>query len=70
LLSVKARLTEYGDLASAQLFSSLKKDGLRELEVKLKHWLTDDSVFEDDTLNPQAPMQQDADCQVAPPTAP
>jgi len=70
LLSVKARLTEYGDLASAQLFSSLKKDGLRELEVKLKHWLTDESVFEDDTLKPQAPMQQDADCQVAPPTAP
>jgi len=47
LLSVKARLAEFGDLASVQLFSSLKRDGLRELEVKLNGWLTDQSVFDD-----------------------
>ena len=47
LLSVKARLAEFGDLASVQLFSSIKRDGLRELEVKLNGWLTDQSVFDD-----------------------
>ncbi len=46
LLSVRARLMEYGELASVQLFSSLKRDGLKELEGKLKSWLTDESVFD------------------------
>jgi len=48
LLSVQARLFEFGELASAQLFSSLKRDGIKELERKLNAWLTDSSVFEDD----------------------
>ena len=52
LLSVRARLTEYGELASVQLFSSLKRDGLGELEKKLNDWLTDASVFE--------PIEEDA----------
>ena len=47
LLSVQARLLEFGDLASAQLFSSLKGDGLPALRTRLKAWLTDDSVFEE-----------------------
>ena len=47
LLSVQARLTEYGDLTSVQLFSSLKREGLRDLEKKLAAWLTDESVFDD-----------------------
>ena len=47
LLSVQARLLEFGDLASAQLFSSLKGDGLPALRTRLKTWLTDDSVFQE-----------------------
>ena len=47
LLSVQARLLEFGDLASAQLFSSLKGDGLPALRTRLNTWLTDDSVFEE-----------------------
>ncbi len=54
LLSVRARLMEYGELASVQLFSSLKRDGLKELEGKLKRWLTDESVFDE-------PEDDDAD---------
>ena len=54
LLSVRARLMEYGELASVQLFSSLKRDGLKELEGKLKSWLTDESVFDE-------PENDDAD---------
>jgi len=49
LLSVQARLLEFGELASAQLFSSLKRDGLRELEKKLTAWLTDGSVLTPET---------------------
>jgi GTP-binding protein len=49
LLGVQARLLEFGDLASAQLFSSLKRDGLKELEKKLTAWLTDDSVLTPET---------------------
>lgn len=47
LLSVQARLLEFGDLASAQLFSSLKGDGLPALREQLQRWLTDDSVLVD-----------------------
>ncbi|MDG2442604.1 MAG: ribosome biogenesis GTP-binding protein YihA/YsxC [Luminiphilus sp.] len=54
LLSVQARLLEFGDLASAQLFSSLKGDGLPALRTRLKTWLTDDSVFEE----PDPPADQ------------
>lgn len=53
LLSVRARLLEYGDLITVQLFSSLKREGLKELEGKLNAWLTDDSVFEEPTENPE-----------------
>ena len=49
LLSVQARLLEFGELATAQLFSSLKRDGLKELEKKLTAWLTDDSVLTPET---------------------
>lgn len=61
LLSVQARLMEYGELASAQLFSSLKRDGLKELERKLNDWLTDDSVFEEpvDELDSDSPSELD-----------
>lgn len=56
LLGVQARLLEFGDLASAQLFSSLKRDGLKELEKKLTAWLTDDSVLTPETeLEPEDP---------------
>ena len=54
LLGVQARLLEFGDLVSAQLFSSLKRDGLKELEKKLTAWLTDDSVLTPET-EPEAP---------------
>ena len=54
LLSVQARLLEFGDLASAQLFSSPKGDGLPALRTRLKTWLTDDSVFEE----PDPPADQ------------
>lgn len=50
LLSVQGRLSEFGDLASVQLFSSLKGDGLPALRTKLKTWLTDDSVFDEPNL--------------------
>ena len=50
LLSVQGRLSEFGDLASVQLFSSLKGDGLPALRTKLKTWLTDDSVFDEPSL--------------------
>ena len=50
LLSVQERLSEFGDLASVQLFSSLKGDGLPALRTKLKTWLTDDSVFDEPSL--------------------
>ena len=46
---MQARLLEFGDLVSAQLFSSLKRDGLKELEKKLTAWLTDDSVLTPET---------------------
>jgi GTP-binding protein len=56
LLGVQARLLEFGDLASAQLFSSLKREGLKELEKKLTAWLTDDSVLTSETeLEPEDP---------------
>ena len=56
LLGVQARLLEFGDLVSAQLFSSLKRDGLKELEKKLTAWLTDDSVLTPETeLEPEDP---------------
>ena len=55
LLSVQARLLEFGELASAQLFSSLKRDGLRELEKKLTAWLTDDSVLIPETRPGEGP---------------
>jgi len=56
LLGVQARLLEFGDLASAQLFSSLKREGLKELEKKLTAWLTDDSVLTSETeMEPEDP---------------
>jgi GTP-binding protein len=48
LLSVRAKLADMGDLVSVQLFSALKRDGLKELERQLATWLTDDSVFEEE----------------------
>jgi len=45
LLGVQARLLEFGNLATAQCFSSLKGDGLPELRKKLTAWLTDESVL-------------------------
>lgn len=45
LLGVQARLLEFGNLATAQCFSSLKGDGLPELRKQLTAWLTDDSVL-------------------------
>jgi len=49
LLSVQGQLSEHGDLVSVQLFSSLKRDGLKDLEKRLRGWLTDNSVFEQDS---------------------
>ena len=51
LLSVQARLVEFGELVSAQLFSSLKYEGLKELEKSINAWLTDNSVFETQPLH-------------------
>ena len=45
LLGVQARLLEFGNLTTAQCFSSLKGDGLPELRKKLTAWLTDESVL-------------------------
>lgn len=49
LLGVQARLLEFGELVSAQCFSSLKGDGLPELRKQLTTWLTDASVLEPET---------------------
>jgi len=46
LLGVQARLLEFGDLVTAQCFSSLKGDGLPQLRTQLNTWLTDTSVLE------------------------
>lgn len=47
LLQVRGALAKHGDLISVQLFSSLKNQGIGELESVLKRWLTDTSVFDD-----------------------
>ena len=45
LLKVRAELQNYEGVASAQLFSALKHDGHKELITVLNAWLTDDSVY-------------------------
>ena len=39
----------HGDTVSVQLFSALKHSGHKELIAVLNAWLTDISVYEDDT---------------------
>lgn len=38
LLTIEKQIAPWGELASAQLFSSLKKTGLTELKEVLNHW--------------------------------
>lgn len=49
LLKVEKQLKQYEGMASAQLFSALKHDGHSQLIEVLNRWLTDDSVYEDDS---------------------
>lgn len=48
LLKVRSRLKEHPGQASAQLFSSLKHEGHKELIAVLDEWLTDSSVLDSD----------------------
>lgn len=41
LLQVRAQLQKHSDMVSAQLFSSLKKTGIKELSKVLNRWLTE-----------------------------
>jgi cell division checkpoint GTPase YihA len=41
------------DLVSAQMFSSLKGDGVKELEVILKQWLTIDDEAAENAVTPE-----------------
>ncbi len=49
LLAVEKHLIEaqVNDLVTAQCFSSLKAEGLKELEKVLGHWLADDNLLND-----------------------
>jgi GTP-binding protein len=49
LLKVRAQLKAQEELVSVQLFSALKHSGHEELQRVLNAWLTDSSVYEDDT---------------------
>ena len=49
LLQVQRHLQAHGDTVSVQLFSALKHSGHKELIAVLNAWLTDISVYEDDT---------------------
>ena len=49
LLQVQRQLQAHGDTVSVQLFSALKHSGHKELIAVLNAWLTDISVYEDDT---------------------
>jgi GTP-binding protein len=47
LLQVRGELADQADMVSVQLFSALKKTGLKDLCKVLNAWLTDLSVLED-----------------------
>jgi len=49
LLKVRAQLKDQEELVSVQLFSALKHSGHEELQQVLNAWLTDISVYEEDT---------------------
>jgi GTP-binding protein len=49
LLKVRSQLKAQEELVSVQLFSALKHSGHEELQRVLNAWLTDISVYEDDT---------------------
>jgi GTP-binding protein len=49
LLQVRRSLQEHGDLISVQLFSALKHTGIGELTGVLDAWLSDASVYEDES---------------------
>ncbi len=51
LLKVRKELHAHGDLVSVQLFSALKHSGHDTLKAVLDAWLTDVSVYEDDSDN-------------------
>lgn len=51
LLKVRSSLTHMGDLFSCQLFSALKHQGHGELISVLDRWLTDTSVFDDESID-------------------
>ena len=48
LLQVRSELADQADMVSVQLFSALKKTGIKELSKVLNAWLTDLSVLEDE----------------------
>ena len=53
LLKVRSQLKAQEELVSVQLFSALKHSGHEELQRVLNAWLTDISVYEDDTEEAQ-----------------
>ena len=49
LLQVKKAVSDHKELVSVQLFSALKHQGHAELTQVLNAWLTDTSVYDEDT---------------------
>lgn len=57
MLSIEAHLreSEVDDLVSVQTYSSLKGDGVKELESRIASWMMVEGVFADQDLEPEAP---------------
>ena len=57
MLQVRKAVANMGDLATVQMFSSLKGDGVKELRKHLTKWFMDNTEFhEDDSEGADAPF--------------
>ena len=57
MLQVRKAVANMGDLATVQMFSSLKGDGVKELRKHLTKWFMDNTEFhEDDTEGADEPF--------------
>ena len=57
MLQVRKAVANMGDLATVQMFSSLKGDGVKELRKHLTQWFMDNTEFhEDDIEGEDAPF--------------
>jgi len=57
LLKLRGQLAQHRELVSVQLFSALKHSGHEELITVLNAWLTDTSVYDDDSEQMQGEEQ-------------